>query len=179
MGTTLVLVFLGVFALAIVQAVVRRKLNPYAEVAYAGLPDEMRAEIDRVLPGFEHGTARATKKGDEARVDGSYLGEPVFVEADFDGSGQLVDFEVDGRRSTRARGLADPADLPEAALREIDRVLGEDRGRFERSRITTGTSGDERHFEVKGTAGIWKWEIAVSEAGRLLEVEKERRRGRT
>ena len=39
-----------------------------------------------------------------------------------------------------------------------------------------GTRGGEGNYEVEGTAGEWKWEIEVSESGRLLEFEKERRR---
>ncbi len=114
MGLYFVCVFLGVFALAIGSAVIRRKLNPYLEVGNA----ELRTELERVMPEFQQREARA----------------------------------------------------------EVDRVLGKERAAFELRRVLTGTAGDEPHFEVKGRAGDWKWEVAVTGRGRLLEVEKERRR---
>jgi len=180
MGSTLVLIFLGVFALAIVQAVVRRKRNPYSEVDYSALPEVLRTELERVLPGYQHRLSRITRDGDDARLQGDYLGKPVRIEGNFDKSGAMIEFEVDTEGSNRAGGGVAPEDLPEPAQREIDRVLGDAQPQFERSRITGGTSsGGESHFEVKGTAGEWKWEIAVSGDGRLIELEREKRRGRS
>jgi hypothetical protein len=176
--TTLVLIFLGVFALAILQGVVRRKRNPYAEVAYAGLPDALRGEIERILPGLQPRNVRMTKDGDEARLQGEYQGRPLRIEAEFDRNGALIELEVDGEGSTRTTGLAAPEDLPEPAAREIERVLGDALPQFERSVIKTGTSGGQAHFEVEGRARGWKWEIAVGADGRLIELEMEKRRQR-
>lgn len=175
-GLGLVLAFLGLFTLAIGQAVVRRMRNPYAEVAYAQLPACLRDEIERVLPGFRPGGARITRRRDEARVHGDYQGRATTIEADFDAAGNLVEFEADAGRGVRARGIAAEGDLPEAARREVDRVLGDEAASFQRSLVTRGTRDGQPHFEVKGRGGDWKWEIAVSADGRLLEVERERRR---
>ncbi len=176
MGPALVAIFLGAFALAILQAVLRRKLNPYGEAAWEALPEELRAEIERVLPGFRPGEAQITRKGDEARITGDYQGETMRVEANFDRAGALVEFEVDAPRRSRMTGLASPDDLPSAARQEIDRVLGELAASFSPGLVKRGRSGAEALFEVNGVAGRWKWEIGVSESGRLVEVEKERRR---
>jgi hypothetical protein len=171
-----VLAFFAVFTLAIGSALLKRKLNPYGDVSYAGLPEELRAELERVLPDFHHERARITKRGDEARLSGKYLGEPMSVEADFDPSGSLVEFEAEVHVSKRMSGTVAPEALPAAASQEVDRVLGPARPQFEPSRVLTGTSRGQDHFEVKGRAGDWKWEIAVSAEGQLLEVDKERRR---
>ena len=177
MGVFFVVVFLAIFVLAIGQAVLRRQMNPYGEVAYDALPETMRNEVERVLPGFTPKNARITKQGDEARLAGDYRGADVAVEADFDASGALVDFEIDTRTGVRRLGLADVTDVPNTAQAEIDRVLGPHRANFEPHRIFQGALGDgERAFEAKGYAGEWKWEIEVSATGRLLEVEMEKRR---
>ena len=176
MGLYFVCAFLGVFMLAIGSAVLKRKLNPYAGVSYAELPVELRAELERVMPGFQPRGARITKRGDEARVDGECDGESVSVEADFHPAGTLVDFEIELRVAKRVTGQTDEGALPLAARAEVDRVLGKERAAFELRRVLTGSVGGEPLFEVKGTAGDWKWEIAVTGDGRLLEVEKERRR---
>ncbi len=175
MELNLVYVFLGLFALMMGQGFLRRARNPFAEVGYAGLPDVMRAETERVLPGFQHRLARITKQRDSARIQGEYQGEPVTVEAEFDPAGTMVEFEVEGRRGARRLGIAAPEELPEAAAREIERVLGDARAEFQRSTMTHGDAAGEPHFEVRGQAGNWKWEIAVSASGRLLEMEKEKR----
>lgn len=176
MGPTLVFAFLAVFTLAIGQAIVRRRLNPYDEVAYDQLPGPLRAEIERVLPGYQPRLARATRKRNEVKVEGEYLGEPLRVDADFDARGELVEFEVDGPRGSRTRGLASAQDIPAHAAAEIDRVLGNAAAAFQHSVVKTGESAGEPTFEVKGRAGDWIWEIEVSASGRLLEVEKEKRR---
>jgi len=175
LGSIFFLTFLGVIALAIVKSVIGRKLNPYGEVAYAGLPDPLRSELERVLPGFRQELARMTKKGDEARLEGEYQGAQVRIEADFDKNGNLLEFEVDGPRAERRRDPDGPTELPAAAAEEIDRVLGEDKPRFERYSLSSGTAGTDTYFKVKGNAGEWKWEIVVTSDGRLLEVEKEQR----
>ncbi len=172
---TLVYVFLGVFVFLIGGSILRRLLNPFQEVAYEGLPGALRAETDRVLPGFHHNKVRTTKSGDNARIEGKYLGESVTVEADFDPHGEMVEFEVERWVGARTTGLATLADVPDAALREVERVLGDHHAAFEPRTVKRGESGGEIHYEVKGTSGDWKWEVAVTEAGRLVEIEKEKR----
>lgn len=176
MGTVFVLAFFGVFALAILQGLIRRKRNPYGEVDPATLPEELRGEIERVFPDFQPTRARVTRFGDQARVEGLLHGESVTIEGEFDGSGAMLEFELERHVSKRTRGVIEPSSLPESARREIERVLGEALPHFTPRRLRTGTLGGEEHFEMKGLAGEWKWEIAVNAAGRLLEVEKERRR---
>ena len=173
MGTIFVFAFLAAFTLAIGSAVIRRARNPYAEVPYEMLPAELRSEIERVLPGFEPGRTLLTKHRDEARARGAYLGAEFAVEADFDPSGRLVDFEAEHRTGKRRTGTASPDSLPLRVREELDRVLGKERGAFEIARAFQGTAGDEPFFEVKGRAGDWRWEVAVTESGRLLEVERE------
>lgn len=177
-GSIFFLAFVGIIALAIVKAVIGRKLNPYGEVAYAGLPDPLRTELERVLPGFRQELAHLTKKGDEARLEGEYQGGKVRIEADFDANGNLLEFEVDGPHTERRRNSDGPTELPTGAAEEIDRVLGEDKARFERYALSSGTAGADTYFKVKGNAGDWKWEIVVTSDGRLLEVEKEKRQAR-
>ena len=176
MGSTLVLVFLGVFAFLIGGSILRRVLNPFQEVAYEGLPTALRSETDRVLPGFLHKTARTTKNGDNARIAGEYLGESITVEADFDPNGEMVEFEVERWVGARSMRLATLGDVPDVALREVERVLGDAHPAFEVRSVKRGEVGDEVHFEVEGTAGEWKWEVGVTAAGRLVELEKEKRR---
>jgi hypothetical protein len=176
MGSYLVAAFVAVFALAIGQAVVRRKRNPYGAVSYDELPEALRAEVERVLPDFSHTEARITKRGDKARLSGNHRGESVRIEADFDPSGALVDFEVDTGVGARKTGIANLEDVTVAAQQEVDRVLGPHRAEFQTARISQGALQDgERVFEVKGRSGEWTWEIEVSAMGRLLEVEKEKR----
>lgn len=176
MGTTLVMIFFGLFALALVQILLRSARNPYEEIAYDRLPEELREEVDRVVPGFVHATARMRRLGDVARLDGDYRGRAVAIEAEFDEAGQMIDFEVDTVGGARTWRTAAIDEVPQAALREIERVLGEAAAAFQRRVVLAGTAGDESHYEVKGLASDWEWEIAVTEGGRLLEVERERRR---
>ncbi len=177
MGAFFATVLLAIFALAIGQALFRRKMNPHAEVAYATLPAALRGEVERVLPGFTPNGARITKRGDEARVEGDYRGEKISVEADFDAAGELIDFEIDTRTGVRRLGPADADDVPNAAQIEFERVLGPHRASFRTSRIFQGALRDgERAFEMKGFGDDWKWEIEVSATGRLLELEMEKRR---
>ncbi len=175
MDSTLVLVFLGVFVLLVGGSILRRLLNPFQEVAYEGLPSALRTETDRVLPGFLHRTARASKNGDNARIAGEYLGEAITVEADFDRHGDMVEFEVERRRGARSMHVARLGDVPDVALREVERVLGDAHADFEVRGVKRGEVDGEVHFEVQGTAGEWKWEVGVTDAGRLVEVEKEKR----
>lgn len=178
MGWFFVAVVVASCALAIGQSLLRRRRNPYADVPYGELPETLRAEVERVLPGFSPHLVRATKRGDEVRIAGDFRGETVAVEADFDAVGDLVDFEIDTRTGVRRIGPVDPGDLPDAARGEIDRVLGPHRAGFTAHRVFQGTLGDgERAFEMNGDAGDWRWEIEVSATGRLLEMEMEKRRG--
>lgn len=175
MGTILVYVFLALFALAIGQAVVRHIQNPYAEVAFAELPAALRTEVERILPGYEVRKTRLTKKRDDARIEGEYRGERFRVEGELDAAGELVELELDGVGPKRKTGMAGRGDLPEPVLREMERVLGGSSERLDRSVITRGDVGGEPYFEIEGWSGEWKWEIAVSASGRLLEVEREKR----
>ncbi len=168
--------FLGVFALAILQAVIRRARNPFSEVPFDTLPAELRDEVARVFPSLQVTKARITKLRDEARVHGLLAGEAVVVEGEFDPAGAMIEFELERHQGKRTRGSIDREALPEAAREEMDRVLGDALPHFSTRRLTTGTLGSTEHYEVKGTAGPWKWEIAVYAAGQLLEVEKERLR---
>lgn len=177
MGVTLVFIFLGVFALAIGQAVIRRKLNPYRDVGWHELPAEMRTELERVLPGFQPGPARLTKNGDEARAEGTYQGEPIWVEGEFDASGQMIELEAETHRGTRVRAMSSNEEVPASIMGEMRRVLGDAAERFQSRTVLRGTSGDTPFFKVKGLVDGWKWEIAVTTSGQLLEFEKERRRG--
>ena len=160
--------------LLIAVGVLRRRLNPFAEIAYASLPAELRAEIERVHPRFAPRVTRLTKKGDVAVVDGDDNGEGLRIEAEFDPAGTLLELETERMRSKRTTGRVAPDVLPEAVTHEIHRVLGDALSHFAQTRVTTGTLGDEELFEMKGRDGDWKWEIAVSASGRLLEFEKER-----
>ena len=173
---TWVTIFLLAFAALVAQALLRRRMNPYEEIPYEELPGTLRSEIERVLPGFCAGRARLTRGGDEARLEGAVDGEPIAIEADFDPSGALLDLEIDTRCATRHTGIARPEDLPEAARRELERVLGTDLAEFETSRVTRGqTREGTAVFEVKGRSGDWKWEVELTAEGRLLELEREKR----
>ncbi len=175
MFSTSVLITLGAIALGIAHAVLSRRMNPYEELPYEGLPEPVRSELDRIVPGFKSRTARITKKRDQVRVEGELDGETLRVEADLDRAGGLVELEVERELGSYQRSRIDDAELPEFVIREMERVLGVDLPRFER-RVALGTKrADVPHYVVKGDAGDWKWEIAVGEDGRLLEVEKERR----
>ena len=171
-------IFLSVIALAIVKAVIARKINPIGEVAYTGLPGTLREEVERVLPGFRNELARMTKKGNEAWLRGDYQGTPVRVEADLDGNGELIELEIEGPHMKRTRSPDVAAELTAAAAREVNRVLGSDVSVFERRSLSAGTSDGESYFKVEGHAKNWKWEIAVTGDGRLLEVEKEKKNSR-
>jgi len=130
-----------------------------------------------VLPAFTPRQVKLTKQRDEARAEGAYRGASIHVEADFAPDGALVDFEIDTHRGWRKTGLGSERDLPDAARRELDRLLGPDRATFEVSLVKAGALADgEPAFEVKGRSGDWKWEIELSASGQLLELEKERRR---
>jgi hypothetical protein len=174
-GSTLVLIFLGVFALAIVQAVVRRKRNPYGEIAYSELDAALRAEIERIVPDFQPGTVRITKHRDEVRIAGQVRSESARVEAELDAQGALVELEFDLAGGSLQREVVS-GEPSGAVSAEIDRVLGDARSQFERRVMSRGTAGGEAAYQVKGTAAGWKWEIEVSDSGRLLEVEMEKRR---
>jgi len=115
MGPTLVLIFLGVFALAIGQGIVRRKLNPYGDAPYERIPGDARAEVDRLLPGFSPSAVRLTRKGDESRIAGRYRGEEYRLEIDFDAEGRYIDLDVDGPRGAGTRGTGSGA-CPEQIL---------------------------------------------------------------
>lgn len=180
MGSVLVLAFLVLFALAIGQAVLRRALNPFRETVWSELPEALRAETTRVLPGFEPLATRITKRGDEVHAEGRHLGRPVTIEGGFDPQGQMLEFEVQGQRGARKRrGLARWEDLPAAARGEIQRVLGDAARTFAPKLVSRWSELDQDCFEVRGPAGSWRFEIAVSSGGGLLELEMERRqRGR-
>jgi hypothetical protein len=173
MGSTFVLIFLAVFVLAIGQAILRRLANPYAETPFGMLPAELQAEVARVLPGFVPGVARITRKGDEVRAEGQYLGEKMRIEADFDAMGRLVEFEAEAPGMRRVEAKIGEESVSAAAREEIERVIGAAGSSLERARYASGRANDEAHFEVRGIADGWKWEVAVSESGRLLEVERE------
>ncbi|MGH0028827.1 MAG: hypothetical protein ACQGVC_03485 [Myxococcota bacterium] len=178
MDSFTVIALMGAAAVAIGQTVVRRTRNPSAEVPYGQLPVDLREEVERVLPGFVPRLARLTKQRDEARVEGGIGGATFRVEADFDRQGQLVEFEAETRCARRRLGMASADDLPEPAAREIERVLGESASGFRRRSVSHGKAGDEPYYEVEGRDDTWKWEIVVTASGRLLELEKERRRKR-
>jgi hypothetical protein len=175
MGIYLVIGFLILFALAIGQALVRRKLDPYQEVSFSDLPAELREEAERVLPGFEPQQARITKSGNEARAEGQYHGRGMRIEGEFDRAGKLVEFEADAEGGTRTRGVMAPEELPGAVVGEIQRLLGDTFARLERRLATRGQSGSEEFFGLKGLCDGWKYEVEVSGSGRLLGFEKELR----
>jgi hypothetical protein len=175
MGIYLVVGFLALFALAIGQAFLRRRLDPYQEVAWMELPAELREETERVLPGFEPQRSIITKKGIEARIEGCYQGRGMRVEGEFDSSGKLVEFEADGEGGFRKRGMVAPEELPGAVVGEIQRLLGDVFSRLERRMATRGTSGGEECFGLRGLHGEWKYEVEVSGSGRLLGFERELR----
>lgn len=176
MGSTFALIFFGVFALAIGQAFVRRMANPYREVALGEVPGGVRDELERVLPGYAHRNARLTRKGDEVRLEGSYLGQDVRIEAELTSGGELIEFEVDGARPVRKLGLADRSDLSDVVAKEIERVLGASIDSLEGFVLTRGRSGSEPYYELDGRDEAWKWEVSVTESGQLLEMEREKRR---
>jgi hypothetical protein len=158
-----------------VQAVARRKHNPYGEIAYGELDAPLRAEIERIVPDFQPGTVRITKHRDEVRIAGQVGSESARIEADFDGQGALVELEFDLAGGSRQREVFS-GEPPAPVSAEIDRVLGDARSGFERRVMTRGTAKGEAVYQVKGTTAGWKWEVEVSESGRLLEVEMEKRR---
>jgi len=177
-GPTFVLIFVGLFVLAIGQAFVHRMRNPYAPIEYKELPVSFRHEIERVLLGYEHRDARWTRNGDEAHAEGQYQGNRVRIQGKFDAMRELVEFEVDNVRSSRTQQIAAVEELPQAALAEIDRVLGDAAVAFQRTIVKAGANAGESHYEVRGRAQNWKWEIAVTAGGQLIEMECEKRRDR-
>ena len=176
MGTFLVL-FSAVLGLAILRAVVARKRNPYSEVAFDALPQSLREEIARSVPEFQPTSIRITKRQNEARLQGSYLGQRASIEGDFDPSGALVDFEFEASEGARVRTGIEPSELPEPARRRVDALLGDRRASFVERRVTGGSVHGEGNYKIVGDTSSWNWEIEVSESGTLLELEKERRRG--
>lgn len=175
MGTYFVLGFLFLFALAIGQALVRRRLDPYQEVAWMELPAELREEAERVVPAFEPQRAVITKKGVEARIEGRYQGRGMVVEGEFDRSGKLVEFEADGEGGMRTRGTLAPEELPGAVVGEVQRLLGDAYSRLEKRLATRGKTGSEDCFGLRGLCDGWKYEVEVCGSGRLLSFEKEMR----
>jgi len=173
------LAFAAFVVAALVQGTLRRRRNPYEEVAWAQLPAGLCDELERLLPGFRPGAARLTRLRDEARIEGDRDGERVRIEADFDAAGNLVELEIDTPGHLRGTGSAQLEDLPAAARTELDRLLGDQGPAFEPWRIRVGrTREGEDGYEVKGRAGEWSWEIELTASGRLIELERERKRRR-
>ncbi len=122
MGIMLIALFFSVFVLAMGQALVRRKLNPYGEVAYDGLPGDLREEVRRILPDFQQSVSHITKNRDEVRVEGNYLGDDVTIEAQFDREGRLIELEMgDCRQRDRPtpRVRKREAKVPALSIRTI------------------------------------------------------------
>lgn len=171
-----VLGFLAFVVLGIVSSVLRRRRNPFLTVSLVELPDALRGDIERLVPEFQPSTVRLTKNRDEAHVRGEYLGVPASIEAEFNPRAELVEFEFEAVSGSRMRAGISPEALPQAARATVDRVLGPERGAFVETSLTGGTLAGEGNFKIEGDVGDWHWEIEVSESGRLLEIERERRR---
>jgi len=174
--STFLLLLSAVLGIAIFRAAVARNMNPYSDVVFDALPQALRDEIARSVPEFQPTSVRLTKKRDEARLQGSYLGQRASIEGDFDRSGALVDFEFEASEGSRVRTGIEPNELPERARSRVDALLGDERASFIERRVTGGTVNGEGNYKIVGDADGWSWEIEVSESGTLLELEKEKRR---
>lgn len=173
----LLLVFGAFVVAALVQGTLKRRRNPYEEVAWSGLSAPLRAEIERLLPGFAPRRVRLTRERDEARIEGERDGERLRIEARLDAAGELRELEIDTSGGMRKIGAAKLDELPAAARAELDRLLGEQRDAFAPRRVSAGrTRSGEAGYEVKGRAGDWDWEIELCASGHLIELELEKRR---
>lgn len=136
----------------------------------------LRNDIARFVPDLQPSAVRVTKNGNKATLSGEYKGVAATLEADFDRRGELTEFEFEAVNGSRIRSGIGPEDLPQAARAEIDRVIGADRDAFVETGLTGGTLNGEGNYKISGDVGDWRWEIEVSESGRLLEFEREKRR---
>ena len=164
-----------VLGLAILRAVIARALNPLQDVELHELPDPVRREVERVAPDFRAEVVRLSKDGREARLRGQRGGVDARMKIDLDRSGELAEVEFDTAREggVRRTRIA-PEDLPAAASREFDRLLGAIRERMAEPRLAAGTLNGVGNYEIKGRADGFEWEVEVDEHGQLLEYEMER-----
>lgn len=168
-------VFGALLVLGILRAVIGRSLNPLTEVDASELPPTIRQEVERIVPEFQAEQIRLSKDGRHARLRGQRAGHACHVKVDLDRSGEIEEVEFDTRREGSVRrSQIEAADLPEAASREFDRLLGELRDRLTGPRLAGGTLNGVGNYELKGRANGYEWEIEVDESGRLLEYEMER-----
>lgn len=168
-----VLVFI---AFGVVGPILKRMGNPAEEVPLERIPADARAEIDRILPEFRPDGIRLTRNGSHAYLEGDHQGARARVKAEFHQPAGLTELEFNAVSGARSRRRISREELPAGAVGEVERVLGDDLAAFDWYSVTGGTLDGEGNYEVEGTANDWKWEIEVTESGRLLEFEKERRR---
>lgn len=178
MDSTFGFILLGCFAVAILKGVVRSVKNPISAVEYSSLPAEFQAEIARVLPDFTPQETHLTKNSDTAKVVGQSAGRTIRIEGEFDAHGSMIEFDLEAPGGMHSKERSTREDLPARAEAEIERLLGDPSPVFDRTRVSAGTINEEPHFEFKGYASDWKWEIVVSADGQLHELEREARRAR-
>lgn len=68
-------------------------------------------------------------------------------------------------------------DLSAEVIDHMGALMADEREGFEPARVVKGTWGQEPAYKVKGKSSSWYWEFEVTEAGRLLELEKDARKG--
>ena len=167
--------FLLFVVVIVVSSIVRNLLNPPREMPWPEVPQPIRQAIESGFPEFVVKAVRHVPVKHEYEILGSYQNRRAQIEVECHPKGGIreIEFEdLEGETHILRQRRCNHDELSSTAREQLKLVLGDEAGSFQPHRTQRGDYGNESAFEIDGRSSQWKWEIEVTESGRLLEVEK-------
>ena len=158
---------------------IKTKLTKPKTIAWTDVPEPLRTTFETSLYGFEVEQVMKSKTEleDKILIRGKYRGEPLEAEIECDSEGNLIEIEgkAPGMMALSERAECDLADLPPDVVTHVGGLLGEEGGQFKPRWTQSATLGDKSAYRINGKTNSWRWEIEMTESGKLIEFEKKKR----
>lgn len=154
-------------------------MHPPVEVSSAELPSVVQCELARFFPGFEPHKILFSKQRQRYSLDGliDSRNSKLVFELQADGELDEVDFkDLSGPKSMENITRIATADVPQHIADIMSRLLADDSTPIQSNRACRMMINRENAYKIHLRTKIYKYEFEITDAGRLVEFEKEKTR---
>ena len=163
----------------VIAGFVQTMLYPPVEVSPSELPASVQRELDKFFPAFQPGKILYLENRRRYTFTGLNDGRDckITVELDPDGTIDEVDFnDRSGPTTLENITRISVTSVPQHVAQIMNAFLVDDATPIENSRARAAMINRENAFKIDLLTAAYKYEFEITESGRLVEFEKEKRR---
>ena len=174
-------IFYGIVFLIAAMAVagfVQNLLYPPVEISQSELPANVQRELDKFFPAFQPGKILYQENRRRYTMTGKNANRECKLKIELEPDGEMDEVEFKDRSGPTALeniSRISVTAVPQHVAEIMNAYLIDDATPIENSRACSAMINRENAFKIDLRTSAYKYEFEITESGRIVEFEKEKR----